>query len=479
MPVPRNRIRLGWRVYCVVIMQITFHGAARGVTGSCHLVECGGTRILLDCGLIQGGRERHERNRTPFPFAPATIDAVVLSHAHIDHSGRPPLLRKHGYRGPIFTTATTARLLEIMLADSGHIQEEDARWKIKRLKKQKQDASWVTPLYTEQDALALLGQLVPVGLGYTESLPGGAQVTFVPAGHILGAAIIELRLDDDGTTRRLVFSGDLGVQGSRLLPPPRTVERPDYLIMESTYGDREREDEDDRTEMLFDIISDTTARGGKVIIPSFAVGRTQEILTRLNDLVETGRLPGLRVFVDSPMAVAATKAFALHPESYSGPVRELLASGDHLRVWHVYGGTSEASSETHDSRCQEPVRLRGLPGRQVARPDHSVRRLAGADLRPFVSAERPGRDHRGLLCARGPHGAAGLVRRAGRYTRADILGARRGNGRARLRHLARRSVRRHGHRAQARRVRRPVVTIAHTGPGAPDRRALTRTASQP
>ncbi len=295
-------------------MEITFHGAAREVAGSCHLVDCGGTRILLDCGLIQGGRERHERNRAPFPFDVTTIDAVVLSHAHIDHSGRLPLLRKSGYRGPIFTTAPTARLLETMLVDSGRIQEEDA--------------SWVTPLYMEEDALALVGQLVPVGLGDTETLPGGARVTFVPAGHILGAAIIELQLEDDGTTRRLVFSGDLGVQGSRLLPRPCSVERPDYLIIESTYGDRGRDHEADRTETLFGIIRDTVAQEGKVVIPSFAVGRTQEVLTRLNDLVEADRLPGLRVYVDSPMAVAATKAFALHPEAYSQSVQELLAGDD-------------------------------------------------------------------------------------------------------------------------------------------------------
>ena len=326
---PRNRIRAGpdhGYTPCFV-MEITFHGAAREVTGSCHLVDCGGTRILLDCGF-QGGRERHERNRAPFPFDVTTIDAVVLSHAHIDHSGRLPLLRKSGCRGPIFTTAPTARLLEIMLTDSGRIQEEDARWKIKRLKKAGKDANWVTPLYMEEDALALVGQLVPVGLGDTETLPGGARVTFVPAGHILGAAIIELQLEDDGTTRRLVFSGDLGVQGSRLLPRPCSVERPDYLIMESTYGDRERDHEADRTETLFGIIRDTVAQEGKVVIPSFAVGRTQEVLTRLNDLVEAGRLPGLRVYVDSPMAVAATKAFALHPEAYSQSVQELLAGDD-------------------------------------------------------------------------------------------------------------------------------------------------------
>ena len=310
------------------MIRLAFHGAAREVTGSCHLVETDNARILLDCGLIQGGRERHERNREPFPFDPSTLDWVILSHAHIDHSGRLPLLRKAGYRGPILTTTPTTQLLEIMLADSGRIQEEDARWKIRRLEKRKKDASWVTPLYTEEDAMALLGQLVPVPLGGTHDLDGAGSVRFVPAGHILGAAILELRLRDGDTERRLVFSGDLGVQGSRLLPRPRSVERPDYLIMESTYGDREREEDRDRTEQLYDIVEHTTRRKGKVIIPAFAVGRTQELLTRLNDLVEAERLPGLRVYVDSPMAVAATKAFALHPEAYSRPVNELLVDGD-------------------------------------------------------------------------------------------------------------------------------------------------------
>ncbi len=310
------------------MIRLESHGGTREVTGSCHLVDCGGVRMLLDCGMIQGGRERHERNREPFPFDPRTLDCVILSHAHIDHSGRLPLLRKAGFRGPIITTEPTAQLLEIMLADSGRIQEEDARWTIRRLEKRKKDASWVTALYTEEDALALLDQLVPVPLGGTHVLPGRGTVTFVPAGHILGAAIIDLQLDDDGTSRRLVFSGDLGVQGARLLPPPRSVSRPDYLIMESTYGDRERAGEGDRTERLFDIIHRTMRRRGKVIIPAFAVGRTQEVLTRINDLVEANRLPGLRVYVDSPMAVAATRAFALHPEAYSRPVRELMEVGD-------------------------------------------------------------------------------------------------------------------------------------------------------
>ena len=310
-------------------MRLSFHGAAREVTGSCHLVDTGTARLLLDCGMIQGGRERHERNRAPFPFDVGSLDAVVLSHAHIDHSGRLPLLRKAGYRGPIVTTKPTARLLEILLADSGRIHEEDARWKIKRLEKRGKDASWVTPLFTEEEGLAVLDQIETVDFDTASPLGEAGTVTFVPAGHILGAAIVDLRLTTPAGDRRLVFSGDLGVHGARLLGPPQTLSGPvDYLIMESTYGDRSRDEEGDRTERLFEIIEETVRRRGKVVIPAFAVGRTQEVLTRINDLVERGRLADLRVFVDSPMAVAATKAFALHPESFSTPVKELLDDGD-------------------------------------------------------------------------------------------------------------------------------------------------------
>ena len=308
-------------------MRISFHGAAREVTGSCHLVDTGDARLLLDCGLIQGGPERHERNREPLPFDAATTTGVILSHAHIDHSGRLALLLKAGYRGPILMTEPTARLLKILLADSGRIQEEDARWKIRRLEKQGQDASWVTPLYTEEDALAVLGRVETVEFNQPREVVGGT-VTFVPAGHILGAAIVDLRIGAGSDQRRLVFSGDLGVHNARLLGPPEAVPSPDYLIMESTYGDRNRADDGDRTEKLFSIIDRTIRRRGKVIIPSFAVGRTQEILARLNDLVEGGRLRGLRVFVDSPMAVAATKAFALSPEAYSEETQAMIEAGD-------------------------------------------------------------------------------------------------------------------------------------------------------
>lgn len=309
-------------------MRISFHGAAREVTGSCHLVEVDGLRILLDCGMIQGGKDRHQRNRDPFAFDPESVDAVVLSHAHIDHSGRLPLLVQRGYEGPIYATPSTIALVEILLLDSAHIQEEDARWKIKRLEKRGEDASWVTPLYTEQDARAVFEQLVAVPFTRPIDLGEGATGRIIPAGHILGAGIVELELPDGDGTRRLTFSGDLGVQGSRLMGAPDAVACPDVLIMESTYGNRSRDHAEDRTEELYEIVSRTVSRGGKVVIPSFAVGRTQEVLARLNDLVEGGRLQRIPVFVDSPMAISATRVFSEHPEALSDEAIALIRGGD-------------------------------------------------------------------------------------------------------------------------------------------------------
>jgi len=310
------------------VLKISFHGAAREVTGSCHLIQTDGGKVLLDCGMIQGGRDRHERNRQPFPFDPSDLKAVILSHAHIDHSGRLPLLVRAGFQGPILATQATAELCEIMLLDSAHIQEEDARWKIKRLTKEGKDASWVTPLYGEEDALKTLELIRPVDFHKEIRLEGIGSVTYHMAGHILGAGIVELRVENGPEVRRILFSGDLGVEGARLLGPPEPVLRPDYLVMESTYGDRQREDTPDRTEQLFDIVKKTVDRGGKVIIPAFAVGRTQELLARLNDLVEAGRLPGVPIFVDSPMATRVTKVFALHPEAYSEEAQRLRDAGD-------------------------------------------------------------------------------------------------------------------------------------------------------
>jgi metallo-beta-lactamase family protein len=215
-------------------LNITFHGAAREVTGSCHRIETETGSLLLDCGLIQGGPERHERNRGPFPFSPKDLKAVVLSHAHIDHAGRLPLLVKSGFKGPIFATSPTAELCRIMLADSGRIQEEDARWKIKRLKKKGKDASWVKPLYTEEDALRTLDQIRPVDFHREYEVNGMGTVVYHLAGHILGAGVVELTVGTGADARRILFSGDLGVEGARLLGPPESVQRPDYLLMEAS-----------------------------------------------------------------------------------------------------------------------------------------------------------------------------------------------------------------------------------------------------
>ncbi len=310
------------------MLQITFHGAAREVTGSCHRIQTESGSFLLDCGMIQGGPERHERNRFPFPFHPEYLGAVVLSHAHIDHSGRLPLLVKAGFKGPILATEATFELCQIMLADSGRIHEEDAKWKIKRLEKEGKDASWVTPLYTEEDAHKALDLFRPVDFHREYELDRVGTVIFHLAGHILGAGVVELRLGEGAGARKIVFSGDLGVEGARLLGPPESVREPDYLIMESTYGNRRREETEDRTEQLLRILERTLDRGGKVVIPSFAVGRAQEVMARINDLVETGRLSGVPVFVDSPMATAATRVFAMHPEVYSEEAKQLLRSGD-------------------------------------------------------------------------------------------------------------------------------------------------------
>lgn len=309
-------------------MRISFHGAAREVTGSCHLVEVAGSRVLLDCGMIQGGRERHVRNREPFPFDPASIDHVVLSHAHVDHCGRLPLLAKNGFRGRILSTQPTRLLAEILLSDSGHIQEEDARYARRRRARQGEDVEWVKPLYTEQEALGVMPYFDTAGFGEWRQLGEAVAVRFHMAGHILGAAVVELRLTEGAKTSHLVFSGDLGIDDARLLSAPAVPPCPDWLIMESTYGNRIREDEGDRTEALASIIEKTVQRRGKVIIPAFAVGRTQEVLARLNDLVEGGRLMGVPVFVDSPMAVDATRLFARFPEAWSPEARSLYRAGD-------------------------------------------------------------------------------------------------------------------------------------------------------
>ncbi|MBI3920083.1 MAG: MBL fold metallo-hydrolase [Armatimonadetes bacterium] len=309
-------------------MHIQFCGAAGEVTGSCHYVEAGGLKLLLDCGLFQGGDDRHQKNCEPFPFDVAALDYVLLSHAHIDHAGRLPLLHKLGYNGPILGTKPSVELAEVLLLDSAHLQEEDAKWKKKRLQKKGEEAEWVKPLYTIEEAEACLDQLQGVDYEETVRLKDGVSVRYLDAGHILGSSILELTVKENGAEKRLVFSGDLGVRGAPILRDPTLVERADFLLMESTYGDRLHENADNKCELLRLAVKDTIKRGGKLLMPAFAVGRTQEILYELNSLFEDNAVPRVPVFVDSPMAISATKILLQHPEVYDAETNALIAGGE-------------------------------------------------------------------------------------------------------------------------------------------------------
>lgn len=306
-------------------MRITFHGAARDVTGSMHLIEVNDQRILLECGMYQGRRaETYERN-LHFPFDPKMIDAVVLSHAHIDHSGNLPNLVKQGYAGHIWCTAATRNLCVYMLLDSGHIQESDAAYLNKR--RAKDGLPPVEPLYTRADAQASLEQLVGVGLRRPVTVANGVRATFYNAGHILGSAFVVLDITEFATGKqwRVLFSGDLGRPGMAILHDPDLPEAADILILESTYGDRLHQPGTTARKELREVIRETVRRRGKVIIPAFAVGRTQEIVYALNTLAADGDIPVLPIFVDSPLAVNATEVFRMHPEAWDDDVRAFLA----------------------------------------------------------------------------------------------------------------------------------------------------------
>lgn len=309
-------------------MKITFHGAAGTTTGSQHLIEVNGQRILLDCGLYQGRRaEAFERNQR-FPFDPKLLDVVVLSHAHIDHSGNLPNLTKQGFRGNIFTTPATRDLCTIMLPDSAHIQESDVSW-LNR-KHRKADRPPLEPTYSEMDAEKCLRQFVTVGYERPMLIADGVKLTFIDAGHILGSAQVVLDIDDRETGRksRLLFSGDVGRPNNDLLNNAVPCENVDYVIMESTYGGRTHELPAESSDHICHVIKEAIARNGKVIIPSFAVERTQQLLYKLHELLESGCFPKLPIFVDSPLAVSATEIFRLHPECFNETVYQQFFKRD-------------------------------------------------------------------------------------------------------------------------------------------------------
>ncbi len=339
-------------------MRITFYGAAQEVTGSMHLIEVNGQRILLECGLYQGPRSETYARNLKLPFDAKSIDTVILSHAHIDHSGNLPNLVKQGYTGDIWCTAATRNLSAYMLMDSGHIQERDVEYLNRRRARNGEPP--LEPIYTQAEAEQTLSQLISIGKHRAVTVADGVKLTYYEAGHILGAAHVVLEIDEkeSGKQWRVGFSGDIGRQGSSILRDPEQIGPVDVLLMESTYGDRLHEDYDDARRHLRDVVKQTARRSGKVIIPAFAVGRTQEIVYALNQLDAAGDIPSLPVFVDSPLAVNATDVFRMHPEAWREEVQVFLA-GDGRRSPFDYAEVEYVRD------VRRSKQLNGMPGPAV------------------------------------------------------------------------------------------------------------------
>jgi metallo-beta-lactamase family protein len=307
-------------------MKLTFWGAARTVTGSMHQLEADGKRYLLDCGMYQGRRKEAEQRNRHFPFPASSIDAVILSHAHIDHSGNLPLLVKSGFSGPIYSTPATVDLAHPMLLDTAHIQEKDVEFLNKRRQYRGEDE--IEPLYTAEDAERTfpLFQSVP----YYTPKQFSAKLSYEPhdAGHILGSSTVLLRSEDNGRVVRLLFSGDLGRPGLPIIRDPDPPPAADYLIMESTYGGRSHEGEGSVKDKLEEVVKRTAAHGGKLIVPSFAVGRAQQLALLLKELSNEGRVPNIPMFVDSPLAFDVTEVFRKHRECFNDEAKQLSTNGD-------------------------------------------------------------------------------------------------------------------------------------------------------
>jgi len=310
------------------MMRLSFHGADRGVTGSCHLIECAGRRVLIDCGMYQGGRELHEENAEPFGFDPAAIDYVLLTHAHLDHCGRLPLLARRGFRGEIVATSASRELARLVLLDAAHLQEEEAHYR-KRKSDKRHAGHEDAPLYTTLDALNSFDYFGRTAVyGQPLELAPDLRANFLDAGHILGSASVLIEHQEQATRRSVLFSGDLGNAGRPLLRAPVAV-KSDAVVMETTYGDRKHKSLVSSVEELYEVVTDTFRRGGNVIIPTFALERAQELLYFLREGREQGRLPdSLPVFLDSPMAISATQIFERHPECYKAETRELFREGN-------------------------------------------------------------------------------------------------------------------------------------------------------
>jgi metallo-beta-lactamase family protein len=291
-------------------MQIEFAGAAREVTGSCHILRLGGNTVLLDCGMFQGRRSETRAKNAELPLPIDEIDAVVLSHAHIDHSGRLPLLTRHGYVGPIYCTGATRDLCAVMLADSAHIQETDAAFLARR------NEEAVAPLYTMRDAVTAAERMIGLPYDTTFDVVPGVRADFTDAGHILGSASVVLDCTEGASTKRVVFSGDVGRPGLPIIRDPDPPRGADVVLLESTYGNRDHPSVAGARDQLARVVTETAARGGRILVPAFSVGRTQELVYDLHVLAREKRIPEIPIYVDSPLAIDATSVFAMHPEVF-------------------------------------------------------------------------------------------------------------------------------------------------------------------
>jgi metallo-beta-lactamase family protein len=334
-------------------VNVTFHGAAREVTGSCHVVRVGQSCVALDFGLFQGHRRDADARNRALPFTPAHLNAVILSHAHLDHAGRLPLLARLGFGRPIYATPATRDLCAIMLADAARLAERDAEYLRRRQR------PVVAPLYEEQDVASLMPRFVCVPYDTPFAVAPGVRATFVDAGHILGSASVVLECSENGATRRLVYSGDIGRRGLPIIRDPRPPNGADAVIMESTYGDRDHSPVADMPEQLARVVRDTAARGGRVFIPAFAVGRAQELLHDLETLRHSNAIPAIPIILDSPMAIAATATYAAHREDLDLRERLVRTTRDFLSFEGVELAQDVDASKALNSRNGPMVIIAG------------------------------------------------------------------------------------------------------------------------
>jgi len=324
-------------------MQIEFLGATREVTGSCYLLRVGKHQVLVECGMLQGAREHERHNHDPFPFDPGSVDAVVLTHAHIDHSGRLPLLIKRGFQGSIYTHSATADLCRIMLEDSGYLSEKEAQWENR--KRERKGLKLIEPLYTRAEARLAEKHFRSIEYDKPEEILPGVRVTLRDAGHILGSAIAELELTEGSRSRTIVFSGDLGHRGAPILRDPVQVGQADLVVLESTYGDRMHRPWEATWKEMGEVISRAHSGRGNILIPSFAVGRTQELLYVFKRNFDQWGIGDWQVFLDSPMAIEATEVYSDHAKVYDRRAKEIYERGDnpfHLPNLNVSQTTDES-----------------------------------------------------------------------------------------------------------------------------------------